>query len=130
MRRLNTLALTVITVVLVVVAVGVLAGCGAKSSPPATTPGATGGGTPAQPAAGATITEKGLAFEPSTLEVKVGDVVTFTNEDTAPHNVRIDGTELGSQNQGDSVTWTASKAGTYAFSCTIHPSMTGEITVK
>lgn len=77
-----------------------------------------------------TISEEGLAFSPDTLEVKVGDSVTFTNKESVPHNVNIDGADLGEQAQGQSVTWTASKAGAFPFTCTIHPSMTGEITVK
>ena len=48
----------------------------------------------------ATVVEQGLAFNPATLEVKVGDTVTFKNEDTAPHNVSINGQRLGSQDTG------------------------------
>jgi plastocyanin len=44
--------------------------------------------------------------------------------------VRIDGKELGEQAQGASVTWKAEKAGTYPYTCTIHPSMSGTIVVK
>ena len=40
------------------------------------------------------------------------------------------GGELGTQGQGEIVTWTAEKAGAFPYSCTIHPSMTGEIIVK
>jgi len=76
------------------------------------------------------VIEKGLAFSPATLEVKVSDTVTFKNEDSAPHNVKIDGKELGNQDPGASVTWSAAAAGTFPYSCTIHPSMTGEVVVK
>jgi plastocyanin len=103
-----------------------LIGCSGSGAAPAasgTAPADTSG-------AGATVIEKGFAFDPATLEVKVGDVVTFKNEDSAPHNVKIDGAELGTQNQGASVTWTAAKAGSFPYSCTIHPAMTGEVTVK
>ena len=74
--------------------------------------------------------EKGFAFDPATLDVKVGDTVTFKNEDSAPHNVKIDGKELGAQDPGASVTWTAATAGSFPYTCTIHPSMAGEIIVK
>ncbi|HSK46444.1 MAG TPA: plastocyanin/azurin family copper-binding protein, partial [Coriobacteriia bacterium] len=65
--------------------------------------------TPAGDAsAGATtVVETGLAFDPQTLEVSVGDTVTFKNEDAAAHNVNIDGKDLGTQAQGESVTWMA-----------------------
>jgi len=103
-----------------------LAGCtggGSTAPPTGTVPSGT-------PASATTVIEKGLAFEPATLEVKVGDTVTFTNEDTAPHVVSIDGQELGQQEPGASVTWTAAAAGTFPYTCTIHPSMAGEIVVK
>ena len=104
-----------------------LVGC---SSGGATTPTNTGSTTGGSSSAGPTVVEKGFAFDPATLEVKVGDTVTFKNEDSAPHNVKIDGKELGTQDPGASVTWTAAAAGSFPYSCTIHPSMTGEIVVK
>jgi len=78
----------------------------------------------------ATVVEIGLAFQPAVLDVKVGDTVTFENEDSAPHNVTINGEELGNQSPGESVTWTAEDKGTFPYSCTIHPSMAGEILVR
>jgi hypothetical protein len=36
---------------------------------------------------------------------------------------------LGVQQPGESKTWTAAKDGSYPYSCIIHPSMTGQITV-
>ena len=64
------------------------------------------------------------------LTVSVGDTVTFTNEDSVDHQVLIDGVTLDRQAQGDSVTWTASKVGTYDYICTVHPSMRGTVEVK
>ena len=116
--------------VLVLALALVLVGCSGGSSS-TTNPPSSGTTTVDKPAAGATtIVEKGFAFDPATLEVKVGDTVTFKNEDSAPHNVSIDGKQLGNQDQGASVTWTAEKAGSFPYSCTIHPAMTGEIVVK
>ncbi len=108
-------------VALLVIAV-ILAGCASSGTGSSPSSGSAASGT--------TITEKGFAFDPADATVKVGDTVTFINEDAAPHNVKIDGTELGNQNQGESKTWTASKAGSFPYSCVIHPSMTGAITVK
>jgi plastocyanin len=107
----------------------VLVGCSggsASTTTPATTAPAAGGSS----SAGPTVVEKGFAFEPATLDVKVGDTVTFKNEDSAPHNVKIDGKELGMQDPGASVSWTAEKAGSFPYTCTIHPSMNGQIVVK
>jgi len=114
-------------VALLAVAVAGCSGGGGTSGGTTTGGGSTTGGTAA---GGTTITEQNFAFSPSTASVKVGDTVTFTNADSAPHNVKIDGQELGSQNQGESKTWKASKAGAFPYSCVIHPQMTGEITVK
>jgi plastocyanin len=119
-----------IAVVVVCVVLGLaLVGCASGST---TTPASTGGGTTSSGGSGtsATVIEKGFAFAPASLEVKVGDTVAFTNEDSAPHNVSIDGKNLGDQATGASVTWKAEKAGSFPYSCTIHPSMTGEIVVK
>ncbi len=122
--KLNKALAAGLLLALVLALVG-CSGSGATSSPPSsgTAPASTS-------AAGATVVEKGFAFDPATLDVKVGDTVTFKNEDSAPHNVSIDGKELGNQDQGASVTWTAEKAGSFPYSCTIHPAMTGEIVVK
>jgi plastocyanin len=122
MKLSKTLA-SVLLLALVLALVG-CSGSGATSNPPSS------GTTTVDKPAGVTIVEKGFAFDPPTLEVKVGDTVTFKNEDSAPHIVSIDGKQLSTQTQGASVTWTAPQAGTFPYSCTIHPSMTGEIVVK
>ena len=96
-----------------------LAGCAGTTS--------STGGTPAS--GGVTISEKGFAFDPTSAAVRVGGTVTFVNNDTVAHNVTIDGAELGVQNPGESKTWTAPRNGAFPFSCVIHPSMTGRITV-
>jgi plastocyanin len=133
MRR-NTFAAVFVFALVAVLAIA-LVGCssGSSSSGGTSSTGTSGGastGSGGTSAGGTTITEEGFAFNPANVTVKVGDTVTFTNKDSAPHNVKIDGQELGSQNQGESKTWTASKAGSFPYSCVIHPSMTGVITVQ
>ena len=64
------------------------------------------------------------------MTAKVGDTVSFVNQDSAPHQVKIDGQDLGQQAPGATVTWKAAKAGTFPFSCVIHPSMTGQVFVQ
>lgn len=130
----------VIALLMMLALVLALAGCSGGTTAPTTgttpdtpaetTEETTGGATDPGATSGATVVEIDFAFEPKRLEVKVGDTVTFTNEDSAPHVVSIDGTNLGNQERGVSVTWTAEKAGTFPYICTIHPSMTGEIVVK
>ena len=68
---------------------------------------------------------KGFAFDPATPTVNVGDTVTWTNQDTAPHNATADDSTFKTpdftQGQGASVTTT--KSGTFSYICTIHPRM-------
>jgi plastocyanin len=117
---------------LLMFAIGVLvvglAGCGGSSSS-GTAPAATSGSS-APAATGVTITEKGFAFEPANATAKVGETVTFANEDSVPHEVLVDGKDLGTQQPGQSVTWTPTKAGTFPIACMIHPNMKGQITVQ
>jgi amicyanin len=81
------------------------------------------------------VTIKGFAFHPSTLTVKAGTKVTFTQEDgSVQHNVRSTGAgakTLNSPNlsKGQSYTVTFTKPGTYSYICSIHPFMKGTITV-
>jgi OOP family OmpA-OmpF porin len=128
--RKNRIGLSVVLIALALAAL-VLSACASGGS--STTTPATGGGSAPAPAAsggGATVTEANLAFSPTSVTVKVGDTVTFENKDSAPHDVKIDGQDLGNQAPGATVTWKATKAGTFPFSCTIHPSMTGQVVVE
>ncbi len=94
------------------------------------TPAASGQPT----ASGLTIVIQNFKYSPSTLTVKAGDVITFTNMDSAPHSiVSDDGSSFstGELSQGQSTTFTApSAAGTYPFHCRVHPSITGTIVVQ
>ena len=73
-----------------------------------------------------------FAFNPDELTVAAGDSVTVSNEDGTPHtftsedggfDLRVGGSESGE------VTVEA-EPGSYDFLCTIHPSMTGTLTVE
>jgi plastocyanin len=99
--------------------------CGSSSS----------GGTTPSPSGGHTVTIKGFAFNPSTLTVPVGAKVTFVMADSGvQHNVTSAGSpsfqSSANLNKGQSYTVTFTKAGTYKYSCTIHPSMTGTVIVQ
>ncbi len=75
----------------------------------------------------------GFAFSPSTLTIKVGDTVTWTNQDAAKHTVTSDsGSELNSEllGKGRSYSHTFATAGTYNYHCTPHPYMTGKVIVE
>ena len=125
--------------VIVVLLVGsslTLAACGSgnESSPhaAASTPAATT--APAKPAAGGeSVAIKGFAFAPQTIKAKVGQKITWTNDDSAAHTVTAkSGGELdsGPIAQGSSFSFTPQQAGTIEYFCAIHPSMLGTIEVS
>ncbi len=73
-----------------------------------------------------------FVFEPQDLTVSVGDTVTWRNEDGGiPHTATADAGDWdsGSLGNGDTYSFTFTEPGTYTYLCTIHPSMTGTITV-
>jgi amicyanin len=78
---------------------------------------------------------KSFAFDPKTIAITRGDTVVWTNMDAAPHRVFSDigsvKTELDSPTlaKGDTYSHTFSELGTYAYHCSIHTSMKGEIIV-
>jgi len=73
----------------------------------------------------------GFAFDPEGLSVSVGAAVTWTNLDGATHTATADDGEFDSGNMGngDTFAYTFNTAGTYAYHCGAHSSMTGTITV-
>lgn len=84
-------------------------------------------------AANASVSIADFAFSPASLTVAAGDTVTWTNNDPGiPHTVSSDsGGELASGQMAGGATYqkTFTAAGTYAYHCDIHPSMTGQVIV-
>lgn len=80
-----------------------------------------------------TVSIKDMAFSPADIAVKVGDTVTWTNNDSVAHTVTETDSQTGPKSQniepGKSFVYTFDKAGTYKYDCSIHPSMTGTVTV-
>jgi plastocyanin len=74
----------------------------------------------------------GFAFSPSSLTINVGDRVTWTNSDAVAHTATATGGafDTGDIGQGQSASVRFTTAGTYAYYCTPHPSMTGTIRVR
>lgn len=118
-----------------------LAGCGSSSS---VKPSAAATKTPTGP----TIKLKLLAFGPDTLSVKVGTKVTWIDDEPITHTV-TSGTYSGVSGssglrasekpnglfnarlakQGDSTSYTFTKAGVYPYYCDIHKGMNAKIVV-
>ena len=72
-------------------------------------------------------------FSPSSITIKVGESVSWTNQDSASHTIVSDsGSEIQSSSlvQGASYFHTFNAAGTYNYHCGIHPSMKGVVVVQ
>ncbi len=95
-----------------------------------TTPKTSVSKTPAP--SSVTINIANFAFNPSTLTIRKGTRVTWTNSDTAPHTVTSDlGNLLRSSTlyPGQSFSVTFANAGTTNYHCTFHPTMKGSVVV-
>lgn len=107
----------------------------AETTPPTTAAPATTASadttTPPDDSAGAEITIAGSSFG-GPVTVSVGETVEVTNTDAIPHTWTSETGVFnsGSLGQGDSFSFTFEEAGTYPFICSIHPSMTGTVTVE
>jgi plastocyanin len=114
------------------------AGCGSSNSS-STSSGSSSSASTSTPAAsssggGVAIKMQNIAFDPKAVTVKVGQKVTWTNDDTVDHNVTADsGADFKSKDFGKDGTFsfTPTKAGTITYECTLHPNMRGAtITVQ
>jgi plastocyanin len=79
---------------------------------------------------GLQVTIRDNSFNPGSLDVAVGDTVTWTHDGSLGHNVTADDFESGGLSGGDVFEFTFEEAGTVAYACTIHRGMTGEIVVS
>jgi len=125
-RGIATLAISV--------ALAACSGSGQAATPPA--PGATTAGSAvcADSTGTTTVDATVGGFQWGPVSAKVGDVITWTNSDSAPHKLALDdgsctmsGNIAGS---GGKASLVFSAAGTYPFHCTIHPTMKGTITIS
>ncbi len=74
-----------------------------------------------------------FAFNPSTITLRRGTTVTWTNQDSAPHTVTSDsGDELNSDtlSEGQSYSHTFNQAGIFGYYCSIHPRMKATIVIE
>lgn len=87
---------------------------------------------PPSGASGNTVNIAGMTFTPSTLTVKKGTKITWTNNDGFNHTVTSDdGSTFSSGNLATSgvFTFTPSAAGTIDYHCNIHSGMIATIIV-
>lgn len=68
---------------------------------------------------------------PATATVAAGQAVTWINEDAAPHAVAVKDGKASSQfAPGERASLGFDKAGSYDYSCSVHPYMTGKVIVR
>lgn len=99
---------------------------------PATTtdPGTTGSSAAATTA----VIISDYTFGPEVIKVKVGDTVTWTNQDDVQHDVVADEASGAAPHgpllaKGKSYSFKFTKAGTYSYHCSPHPYMKGAVEV-
>jgi len=119
-----------------------LAACGGDDD----SGGASGGGGSStgqsggsSSAGGTSVSMENIQFSPKDLTVKAGQTVTFTNNESVPHDVHKEsgpGADFasgpdGGMQQGDTFKLKLDQPGTYDYVCHVHaPGMAGTITVK
>src|SRR5215203_3823787 len=79
-----------------------------------------------------TVSIEDFFFSPANMTVAPGTTVMWVNNGQAPHtSTADDGTwDSGTLQPGKSFSFTFDQAGTYTYHCSIHPDMTGTITVS
>ena len=123
MNRHRTLSLAAFASTLLLI--GALASCSSKSNP-------TSSNNSNNPPPPNSVSISGFAFNPSSLTVKAGVTVTWTNQDGTAHTVTSDNgafTSSGNLATGAQYAFTFMTAGSYPYHCSIHPAMRGTITV-
>lgn len=133
-----------------ILALLLVTGCGGGAAPAPTTPGPSAPGPSVPGATAAVPTGAGAAivcnssgdgvavdisdfkFNPASTTVSANSAVTFTNNDSTTHTVTFDsGPDCGSiASGGASQTILFTQAGSFAYHCTIHPSMKGTVVVN
>src|SRR5918998_2543124 len=78
-----------------------------------------------------TVSIRDFSFQPAQLSVEPGTTVTWTNEGNEPHTVTADNAlfDSGVLYPGDSYSVRFDGMGTVSYYCTLHPFLTGGITV-
>jgi len=137
----KTILILIIAVILIVLAGGYFIFYGGnQGSPysantkntnnsPAATPSTSLGQTNQPANSSSSVSIKNFAFNPSPIAVKVGTTVTWTNDDTVPHQIKSATFNSAVLDNGQNFQFTFSVAGEYNYSCAIHPSMLGKIIV-
>ncbi|KQV74085.1 hypothetical protein ASC61_03155 [Aeromicrobium sp. Root344] len=91
---------------------------------------------PASEASAAThqITIKSYAYGSGSMSITQGDTVTWTNQDSVPHDVVVTSGPVKFRSpmltKGKSWSYTFTSAGAYSYTCSVHPDMHATISAK
>ena len=120
----------------------VAAGCGGDdNSSSSSDSGGDGASKAEEPSGGggAKVGMQNVQFVPKDITVKPGETITFTNDESIPHDVHktsgpgkdFSSGDTGGMQQGDTFELKLDEPGNYGYVCNVHaPGMAGTITVK
>lgn len=117
----------IIAVVIIAVIVGVLLNK-SYSSPQTNNPSSSN-----PPSNSLNVDISNFQFSPSTITIKTGQTVTWTNKDSTQHTITSDsGSELASAilSPGQTYSHTFDSSGTYSYHCSFHPGMKAKVIVQ
>ena len=101
---------------------------GSSNNPTSPNPPVT---TPPAPQATDKVTVENNQFTPADIQVSPGTTVTWTwGAGASTHNVTFSDGVTSNDRASGSYTRTFAAAGTFPYSCTLHPGMSGTVTVK
>lgn len=87
----------------------------------------------ATPTSSSAVSIENMSFVPQSVTVAKGTTVTWTNNDSVGHTVTESDGKTGPKSatlgKGETYSFTYDTAGTFAYKCSIHPSMTGTVIV-
>jgi len=81
------------------------------------------------------------SYNPNLIESKVGDILSWRNDDSSPHTVTSSSSSASSDNnsittfdsgvlmRGETFSFTFDMEGEYSYFCTLHPNMVGTVMV-
>ena len=79
-----------------------------------------------------TVTIEGMRFQPDALAVSRGDTIVWVNKDLVPHTATSKAGSFDSKTIQVDKSWkyTMRTKGTFAYICTLHPTMKGTLRVR
>jgi plastocyanin len=117
--RARTRAVWLAVLAALLLTFGLLAGCGGST-------------TTSTAGSAVQVIMANRSYSPQQVNVRVGDTVTWVNQDSPQHDVVADNGEFKSNlfDKGGTFSFTFTKAGTYPYHCSIHPGMVGTVVVQ